>query len=249
MVTLSPAPGDDGAHCGSTTASLHRRALTSLGEAPASPPCPALQGFVRSTTKYWVRSEDVSNVKYHILQHLPVFQFDTNNFAGGWCDWRNGGPRRGQRQGGAKQCIDPVPTQPAAPPAGDAQLINSVYFDNENLELYHGRLDKKPGAIALRIRWCGSPSCGCNARCPSAERRHGVQANGGAHAGSAVPAKLLHAACGCALGSACLGTPALTSAHPSAWLLPPKAQPCACTQGWLLSRECARLPWQVRPRR
>jgi SPX domain protein involved in polyphosphate accumulation len=78
--------------------------------------CGALQGFVRSTTKYWVRAEDVSNVKYHILQHLPVFQFDKDDFA------------------------------------GDAQLINSVYFDNENLELYHGRLDKKPNAIALRIR-------------------------------------------------------------------------------------------------
>lgn len=77
------------------------------------------QGFVRSTTKYWVRAEDVSVVKYHVLQHLPVFQFDKDDFA------------------------------------GDAQLINSVYFDNENLELYHGRLDKKPNAIAVRIRWYG----------------------------------------------------------------------------------------------
>ncbi|EFJ41082.1 hypothetical protein VOLCADRAFT_121659, partial [Volvox carteri f. nagariensis] len=80
----------------------------------------ASQGFVRSTTKYWVRNEDVSTVKHHVLQHLPVFQFDKNNFT------------------------------------GDAQLINSVYMDNSNLELYHGRLDKKPGAIALRIRWYGS---------------------------------------------------------------------------------------------
>jgi uncharacterized membrane protein YidH (DUF202 family) len=78
------------------------------------------QGFVRSTTKYWVRAEDVSNVKYHLLMHLPVFQFERDNFA------------------------------------GDAQLINSVYFDNDSLELYHGRLDKKPGAIALRIRWYGN---------------------------------------------------------------------------------------------
>lgn len=31
-----------------------------------------------------------------------------------------------------------------------------MYFDNESLELYHGRLDKKPGAIAMRIRWYGS---------------------------------------------------------------------------------------------
>ena len=38
---------------------------------------------------------------------------------------------------------------------GDAQLINSVYLDNDSLELYHGRLDKKPGALALRLRWYG----------------------------------------------------------------------------------------------
>ncbi len=33
----------------------------------------ASQSFLRSTTKYWVRTEDVSKVKYAILQHLPVF--------------------------------------------------------------------------------------------------------------------------------------------------------------------------------
>jgi len=33
------------------------------------------QGFVRSTTKYWVRTQDATSVKHHILQHLPVFQF------------------------------------------------------------------------------------------------------------------------------------------------------------------------------
>lgn len=34
----------------------------------------------------------------------------------------------------------------------DSQLVNSVYFDNSSMELYHGRLDKRPNAIALRIR-------------------------------------------------------------------------------------------------
>ena len=34
----------------------------------------------------------------------------------------------------------------------DSQLINSVYLDNSSLELYHGRLDKRPNALALRIR-------------------------------------------------------------------------------------------------
>jgi SPX domain protein involved in polyphosphate accumulation len=31
------------------------------------------QAFVRSTRKYWVHTEDISRVKYIILQHLPVF--------------------------------------------------------------------------------------------------------------------------------------------------------------------------------
>jgi SPX domain protein involved in polyphosphate accumulation len=34
----------------------------------------------------------------------------------------------------------------------DSQLINSVYLDNSSMELYHGRLDKRPNAIAIRIR-------------------------------------------------------------------------------------------------
>ncbi len=33
----------------------------------------ATQNFVRSTTKYWVRTEDISTVKMRILEHLPVF--------------------------------------------------------------------------------------------------------------------------------------------------------------------------------
>lgn len=33
--------------------------------------------------------------------------------------------------------------------------ISSVYLDNENLELYHGRLEKTEGAEAIRLRWYG----------------------------------------------------------------------------------------------
>ena len=39
--------------------------------------------------------------------------------------------------------------------SGDAQLVNSVYLDNSSLELYHARLDKRPGALAIRVRWNG----------------------------------------------------------------------------------------------
>ncbi|KAL0018721.1 hypothetical protein WJX79_000318, partial [Trebouxia sp. C0005] len=33
-------------------------------------------------------------------------------------------------------------------------------LDNSSMELYHGRLDKKPNALAIRIRWYGSPEPG-----------------------------------------------------------------------------------------
>jgi SPX domain protein involved in polyphosphate accumulation len=84
----------------------------------------ASQSFCRSTTKYWVKTEDVSRVKYFILRHLPVF------------------------------------LQKTSTGESDSQFTNSVYLDNDQLELYHGRLDKSPGAIALRLRWydTGDPS-------------------------------------------------------------------------------------------
>ena len=78
------------------------------------------QNFVRSTRKYWVHTENISAIKYTVLQHLPVFL--QSNMAG----------------------------------ESDSQLVNSVYLDNTSMELYHGRLDKTPGAIALRFRWYGS---------------------------------------------------------------------------------------------
>ena len=34
-------------------------------------------------------------------------------------------------------------------------FLPTVYLDNSSLELYHGRLDKRPNAIAVRIRWYG----------------------------------------------------------------------------------------------
>eukprot|EP00924_Labyrinthula_sp_SR-Ha-C_P002866 snap_masked-scaffold_13-processed-gene-9.48-mRNA-1 protein AED:0.01 eAED:0.01 QI:0/-1/0/1/-1/1/1/0/761 len=75
------------------------------------------QSFVRTTTKYWVKTADISRVKHIVLQNLPVFQHQLERLE------------------------------------GDSQLTNSVYFDNSQLELYHGRLDKTPSAIAVRFRW------------------------------------------------------------------------------------------------
>ena len=36
-----------------------------------------------------------------------------------------------------------------------SQAITSIYFDNEDLELYLGRLEKTEGAEAIRLRWYG----------------------------------------------------------------------------------------------
>jgi len=35
------------------------------------------------------------------------------------------------------------------------EAITSIYFDNEDLELYLGRLEKTEGAEAIRLRWYG----------------------------------------------------------------------------------------------
>lgn len=37
------------------------------------------------------------------------------------------------------------------------QAISSVYFDNDAMYLYRGRLEKNEGAEAIRLRWYGSP--------------------------------------------------------------------------------------------
>lgn len=59
----------------------------------------ASQSFLRTTTKYWVKTEDVSRVKYAILRHLPVF------------------------------------LQKTSTGESDSQFTNSVYVDNDQLEL------------------------------------------------------------------------------------------------------------------
>ena len=33
--------------------------------------------------------------------------------------------------------------------------MNSVYFDNSSLEVYHARLDERPNSAAVRISWFG----------------------------------------------------------------------------------------------
>ena len=76
--------------------------------------------FNRKTTKYWIRTQDISTVKHIVLQNLPVFQLNLDQLH------------------------------------GDSQQCNSVYLDNDSMELYEQRLTKSPHAICIRLRWYDS---------------------------------------------------------------------------------------------
>ncbi|CAJ0635064.1 4072_t:CDS:2 [Entrophospora sp. SA101] len=39
--------------------------------------------------------------------------------------------------------------------AADYYTITSIYYDNENFDLYTARLEKSEGAEAIRLRWYG----------------------------------------------------------------------------------------------
>uniref|UniRef100_A0A7S3JV42 SPX domain-containing protein n=1 Tax=Aureoumbra lagunensis TaxID=44058 RepID=A0A7S3JV42_9STRA len=88
------------------------------------------QSFVRTTSKFWVKPGDLSAVKLTISKHLPVFL---------------------QPATIATEEISHTKAK-----SKDSQLVNSVYLDSSTLELYHARLAKSPGAVALRLRWYGS---------------------------------------------------------------------------------------------
>ena len=116
------------------------------------------QSFLRSTTKYWVRTEDVSKVKYAVLKHLPVFLQKTST---------------GESDSQLTNSVYFDNDQLGECSLVLCRLIDSAYIleflvrfaiSRQHFsrlihlcpELYHGRLDKTPGAIAYRLRWYGA---------------------------------------------------------------------------------------------
>ncbi|KAI9598964.1 VTC domain-containing protein [Syncephalis fuscata] len=89
------------------------------------------QDFVRRTTKYWVHPDNVLELKFYVLKYLPVLLFQASKNTGSMAD----------EAGGPSSAPDPA--------------ISSIYFDNEELDLYQGRLEKTEGAEAVRFRWYG----------------------------------------------------------------------------------------------
>jgi len=104
--------------------------------------------FIRSTEKFWVRLEDCTKLKLAIVKHLPCLRF-------------------GKSQGvlGLKETEGPVKTGTAHlnngydnKGGGDAAPIWSVYFDNDELRLYHDKIRSREGATLIRIRGYGEES-------------------------------------------------------------------------------------------
>ena len=86
--------------------------------------------FIRKTNKYWVHSDNLMALKLAIVKHLPLYVFT------------------------AEKETDEKPYA-AWNHKTHNTCVSSVYFDNDNHDLYKGRLHKDEGAEAIRIRWYG----------------------------------------------------------------------------------------------
>lgn len=97
------------------------------------------QNFVRRTTKYWVHPDHVFELKMYILRYLPVLLFRAS-------------PKGSDDTGSSDRQDDDEEGEEVD------SSISSVYFDNRDLELYLGRLEKSENAEAIRFRWYGPAS-------------------------------------------------------------------------------------------
>ena len=99
--------------------------------------------------------DNLVHLKLAILRHLPVLgtrngvplasvQSQLNTFAV-FNPSKEFEPKDAGKQSSRRWC----------PSAELSPAISSVYFDNEDLELYLGRLEKTEGAEAIRLRWYG----------------------------------------------------------------------------------------------
>jgi hypothetical protein len=120
---------------------------------------------VRSTTKYWVRNEDVSAVKHHVLQYLPVFQFDKNNFRWGRCAaarlrcgaaaLRRCSPAAWVMCSDGRVALEPLPSTPGSLAAWQLQLQLQLVSTSATLPVAPAALSRthaRPRPVAQRRR-------------------------------------------------------------------------------------------------
>jgi len=105
------------------------------------------ESFVRQTTKYWIKPENVPRLKTCILKHLPYLIF-------------------GSSIKDQEKYLDPTTvvegrtvedlSEAADGQMSETQLITSIYFDNTSKDIYRQRIARREGARLVRFRWYGS---------------------------------------------------------------------------------------------
>lgn len=94
--------------------------------------------------KFWVHPDNLMEVKAIILRHLPVLIYNNKNSESAYNYDDDDDDDDDDDEGFKFSKNDPI--------------INCLYFDNENFELYNNKLVKSPNANTLRIKWVGKLS-------------------------------------------------------------------------------------------
>eukprot|EP00929_Paragymnodinium_shiwhaense_P054607 TRINITY_DN2737_c0_g1_i1.p1 TRINITY_DN2737_c0_g1~~TRINITY_DN2737_c0_g1_i1.p1 ORF type:complete len:811 (-),score=180.44 TRINITY_DN2737_c0_g1_i1:383-2815(-) len=114
------------------------------------------ESFIRNTSKYWVRPDQVVLLKTRIVQHLPYLLFGASiveqerllePFALLDLDYdQNGMDAVGAYSGTLEE----------------SQLLSSVYFDSPDATCYQERIRREEAARLVRFRWYGENDFGPN---------------------------------------------------------------------------------------
>eukprot|EP01127_Copromyxa_protea_P010564 TRINITY_DN2576_c0_g2_i1.p1 TRINITY_DN2576_c0_g2~~TRINITY_DN2576_c0_g2_i1.p1 ORF type:complete len:725 (-),score=115.42 TRINITY_DN2576_c0_g2_i1:1418-3334(-) len=126
----------------------HLKELKEVKSATWVPP----SSFIRSTEKFWVRLEDVTKLKLALVKHLPVLRFGKTQGVLGLDDARSSTTQMGYSH--LNNGYD-------GNYSADDSDITSVYFDNEDLQLYHDKIRRREGATLIRVRWYGKEDSTC----------------------------------------------------------------------------------------
>lgn len=109
--------------------------LTSGATSTWKPP----ESFIRNTTKYWVRPDQVVRTKLSILRHMPYLIFGVSDEQ-------------------LDALVDPYGSSNccAVDSVEEGQMVSSIYFDSETAWSYERRLLRLEGAQLVRFRWYGT---------------------------------------------------------------------------------------------
>lgn len=102
-----------------------------------------------------VHPDNLVPLKLAILRNLPVLGLFLRLVVSHSCSWSPVQCSTQKRNLILKMLVRNMTPSTCPLTEGSSPAITSIYFDNEDLELYLGRLEKTEGAEAIRLRWYG----------------------------------------------------------------------------------------------